>query len=286
MVRYSKKIVALLVLVCSLVICFPSEVYAGLSKNNYKKIYDTMLAHKTKYSFTMNGKINNLNVIKNKMISRQYNDSNNYMGDFAYYEGLVTYSVQGMYYPSTKKSNETLTFNWVYNASKSKNFSKKVKSSVNSLKLNKMSDYDKIKTINDYICKLVDYDNEAAESGEISISNTAYGALYNKKAVCQGYALLFYRMCKEVKIPVRFVIGTGYDEYNDISEAHAWNIVKVNGKWYNIDVTWNDTTNNSYFLLNSKDFDKTHFRSSYYKKSDFTKNYKIASKSLSYEWGN
>ena len=45
---------------------------------------------------------------------------------------------------------------------------------------------------------------------------TAYAALAKGKAVCQGYATLYYAMCRAMGLPVRVI--TSYD--------HAWNIVK------------------------------------------------------------
>lgn len=48
---------------------------------------------------------------------------------------------------------------------------------------------------------------------------------------CAGIASAFYVMCRKNKIPVRYVIGWADNE------CHAWNRVKVNGKWYWIDAT-------------------------------------------------
>ena len=41
-------------------------------------------------------------------------------------------------------------------------------------------------------------------------------------------------MCREANVPVRFITGYGID-FSGIG-AHAWNIIEVDGKWYNMDV--------------------------------------------------
>ena len=64
---------------------------------------------------------------------------------------------------------------------------------------------------------------------------------------CNGYALAFYLIIDECGILCDYVAG-----YN-----HAWNIVKLNGLWYNIDVTWDDTNNKinyDYFLKGKADW--------------------------------
>jgi transglutaminase/protease-like cytokinesis protein 3 len=79
-------------------------------------------------------------------------------------------------------------------------------------------------------------------------SNSAYLALTTGKANCLGYALLFQKMATEVGIESRIIRGHVGDVY------HAWNVVKVDGKWYYLDVTYVDdgnTWDNHYFLFGS-----------------------------------
>ena len=85
---------------------------------------------------------------------------------------------------------------------------------------------------------------------------SAYGAIINGKAVCQGYASLFYRMCREAGIPARIITGLGN------GGAHAWNIVKLDGAYYNVDVTWDDTEDSNYNYFNKSDseYASTHRR--------------------------
>ena len=57
---------------------------------------------------------------------------------------------------------------------------------------------------------------------------TAYAAMINKTAVCQGYASLLYRLLLECGVDCRVVTGYGN------GGRHAWNIVEVDGKYYNV----------------------------------------------------
>lgn len=94
------------------------------------------------------------------------------------------------------------------------------------------SDFEKVLYINDYLCRNCTYDLDAANC------YNAYGVLVEKRAVCQGYALAFMELAKQLNVECEFV--------SSLSLNHAWNIVKVNGSYYYIDVTWNDPTWDSY----------------------------------------
>lgn len=108
-----------------------------------------------------------------------------------------------------------------------------IQEEMKKMNLDGMSDYDKIYTIYDYICSHVIYDSENASSSSGTDegkrqAHSAYGAIINKKAVCQGYALLMYRMLLEAGIDNRVVIGIN----------HAWNQVKLGDQYYYCDATW------------------------------------------------
>lgn len=107
------------------------------------------------------------------------------------------------------------------------------KNIVSSIITNGMSEEQKVRALHDYIVKSVRY--EISENRDIY---TAKGALINKVAVCQGYALGFKELCDEAGIGCEIVYGTGNSEGQNI--AHAWNVVRVDGVWYQIDTTWDD----------------------------------------------
>jgi len=66
--------------------------------------------------------------------------------------------------------------------------------------------------------------------------------LDKKKAVCQGYSMLFKKMCDMVNIPAEIIPGYVRTEYYEIGTPgdldHAWNAVLLNGEYYLIDATW------------------------------------------------
>ncbi|MDE7425145.1 MAG: hypothetical protein K2N51_15905 [Lachnospiraceae bacterium] len=95
------------------------------------------------------------------------------------------------------------------------------------LNLTKKSDYEKIKAVHDYVINNTSYDM----STEL---NSPYYALVEKTSACQGYAVLIYKMLTELDVPCRVITG------NAKNGLHAWNIVKLDGKWYNLDATWDD----------------------------------------------
>lgn len=89
-----------------------------------------------------------------------------------------------------------------------------------------------ISEIFNFICDNVSYDEEHYFDDSYTLKHTAYAAFFNKKAVCQGYALLFQLLAGKIGIESRIVLGYKGDE------LHAWNIVKLDDKWYQIDTTY------------------------------------------------
>ncbi len=114
------------------------------------------------------------------------------------------------------------------------------------------TEYEKIKTIYDYICAHVTYDYGNLEDEDYTLKYTAYAALMNGTSVCQGYAALLYRMLLQEGVDCRLIPG------DTSGGAHAWNIVELGNLYYNVDSTWDagkKPENYDYFLLNDNDFD-------------------------------
>ena len=135
-----------------------------------------------------------------------------------------------------------------------------------SLDLSNKTDYQKVKAIYDYICSNVTYDHDKLNDKSYSLKYTAYAALINKTAVCQGYASLFYRLALDAGVDTRVISG-------EAGGLHAWNIVKLNGKYYNLDSTWDaGRSTYAYFLKNTNDFDD-HVRDNDYQSNEFIEEY-------------
>ena len=105
--------------------------------------------------------------------------------------------------------------------------------------------YTKLQKINRHIIDTYDYDYGYT-------NYTAWRGYLTGKITCSGYTEIFMYNCIKNDIPCQCVH----------SETHAWNIVQVEGKWYYIDSTWNDTARNKggtgeeYFLKGTNSFDQ------------------------------
>ena len=111
------------------------------------------------------------------------------------------------------------------------------------------SDYEKEKYVHDKLLAKVAYNKSAA------MNQSAYSALVNGQTVCAGYARAYQYLMQQLGIPCYYC--TGYS-----GENHAWNIVKLHGDYYNVDVTWDDTNPHTYDYFNCSDNDlaATHVR--------------------------
>lgn len=191
-------------------------------------------------------------------------------GDYIFYH-VGSYQVNVSYFTVGKY---TLTYSVKYLSTKAQEnkVTARVKSLLSSLGVKKMTTYGKIRTIYNYICKNVSYDQEGLNDSSVG-KFTAYNALFKKKAVCQGYASLFYRMAVESGIRARVIPGTSR------SEPHAWNIVKLGTRYYNMDTTWDAGKGTyTYFMKNNREF-PDHVRDSKYQAASFQSAYPMSAKS-------
>ncbi len=107
-----------------------------------------------------------------------------------------------------------------------------------------------IQLIHDYIIEHTKYDKDRADFNKVNYaSNTAYGVLFEGYGVCNGYADAMSIFLNRYNIP----------NYKIASANHIWNAVNLDGKWYHLDLTWDDpiTKDNKdvilhdYFLITS-----------------------------------
>ncbi|MBR1554994.1 MAG: hypothetical protein IJ644_06325 [Oscillospiraceae bacterium] len=137
------------------------------------------------------------------------------------------------------------------------------------------SEYEKIRKIYEYVYDTVEYDLIHKKNEHYHLKSTAYGALIYHRAVCQGYAVLMYRLLKESGIDVRVITGTaGLPDGS--TEFHAWNIVRIDGLYYNLDVTWNkQMQTEDYFLKSDADF-PSHIRDENFADESFYQRYPMS----------
>ncbi len=141
---------------------------------------------------------------------------------------------------------EFIYFDGIYSIDEVKDMKKQVlakaKNIIHDLDLANKTEYECVYAVNEYLCDNCVYPAKEPYSTE---SYTIYGALIEKSAVCEGYARsaqLIFDLCG---IDSYFVTG------DTPQGGHAWNLVKVDGEYYQLDITWNDSDyqKNMYFLV-------------------------------------
>ncbi len=116
------------------------------------------------------------------------------------------------------------------------------------------TDYEAELILHDWLCERVTY----MDTGSTA-DYTAYGAIVNRQAVCEGYARAMQLLCTELSIPCTLVCGVSLER----NENHMWNKIRIGGEWYNLDVTWDDDDHNNlvthrFFNITDSAMAKTH----------------------------
>lgn len=111
-----------------------------------------------------------------------------------------------------------------------------------------MSEYDLVLAVNNYLCDSVYYPPDEPYP---PVTHTAYGALIDGCAVCDGYSCAAKAILDRLGVECDFVTGVCTN-----GGGHAWNLVLVDGNWYQLDVTWNDGISGDDFFLVTDDYMK------------------------------
>ena len=140
-----------------------------------------------------------------------------------------------------------------------------------------MTELERVQAVTEYLREHVRYDEVHAGNENHHRKTTAYAALIQGQAVCQGYAAAVYRLLREMGVPVRIVTGMAGEEQT----LHAWNLVCVDGLYYNLDLTWDDR-NGDYacFMKSDADF-PSHTRDAAFATAAFYEAYPMAQESIS-----
>jgi|GEM_PF-2240817 Transglutaminase-like superfamily. len=141
----------------------------------------------------------------------------------------------------SNKTVATITPNYTMTASEAARATAKMDKAAKKIE-NKVSSNlttkQKAKKVNDLLKANMTYKKN------VSNCQTAYGALVQKRGVCQAYAMAYEYIMRDLGVK------TTYQLNNDGS--HIWNKVYSGGEWHHVDVTWNDTARTSqYFWTNS-----------------------------------
>lgn len=134
--------------------------------------------------------------------------------------------------------------------------------------------------VHDSIIDTCEYDAEATELHKEdkvrSNEQNVYGVLVEHKAVCEGYARAFQLLCSRLELPCWVIQGKAESETDKKPVNHIWNCIMLDGDWYQVDVTWDDTDgdpaaaceNYLYFNLTTEMMTRDHEISPSY--SDYT----------------
>ena len=152
-----------------------------------------------------------------------------------------------------------------------------------------MSEYERVKAIHDWIVINVQYDYAGLQGD--TLTKTDYnvdGALYYKVAVCQGYAEAFHLLCAKAGIQSHIMYGEAGNAV-DGWDSHAWNVVRINGEWYQVDCTWDDPLVNGEVVTGRENLIYTYFlltdQEMYYDHrldAEYTENEKVCTSTLFY----
>lgn len=99
------------------------------------------------------------------------------------------------------------------------------------------SNYSKALWLHDWLLEQLDYDNSLKWS-------SAESALTRSSGTCQAYERAYAKLLSAA--------GIENAETRDTYDGHTWNAMKLDGKWYQVDCTWDDSSENYY------NFNRTH----------------------------
>lgn len=96
------------------------------------------------------------------------------------------------------------------------------------------TDYEIELYLNRYLADHCQYDTGGEQT------HSAYGALVEQRAVCDGYSRAFQLLCRRLGVECTVVAGASDFNSGDENSGHMWNCVQLGDSWYHVDVTWND----------------------------------------------
>ena len=249
----SKKILSLFLTMVLIVIVFPFSASADTSYSSaaYKTVYDGIKGYQSAIdisSYKMNG---------DQLASLMQDIKNNepmfyYLGkSYSYSASISSGKITALKPKYSYTEQEIPTMNSFINS--------ELDSILKTLP-NGLDEYEKALYLHDYICVNFEYD----------LKGTGYHDIYNmllyKRGVCQAYTLLYDELLLRVGIKTSAVSS---DSIN-----HIWNQVYLGGKWYHVDVTWDDPVNDAFARAEHEFFLQSDYASSVsHEANDFVKYY-------------
>ena len=201
--------------------------YRNNLSENEKKIYDQIYANAVELDpyFELTTKVH-YNRIDDIIISVRYDNPDLFWLDTAY---SYTYDNSGYV------TSVMISFN--YAAQNIDAFKQQFYNCADSILEYVMKfdrDIDKVKYCHDLLTNINGY-------AWADLNQSAYSALCNGWTVCAGYSFAFLYLMQRLGIPSAVIYGYA-------GEAHLWNLVYVDGDYYEMDVTWDDPIGNAPYI--------------------------------------
>lgn len=127
-------------------------------------------------------------------------------------------------------------------------------------------DFDKVVAFHDYLIQNAEYDERELNSSDLQRDFDIYtvvGAFLKGNCVCSGFARAMKLLCDRAGIDCMVITGTA--NANGRKKEHAWNLVKVGGRYHHVDVTWDkqqlsgrEITNYAYMNLDDNEIEVDH----------------------------
>lgn len=156
------------------------------------------------------------------------------------------YQITGGYYYSDGTCIAVLNFlirvnsSSTYNETNLPGYCSDLTNALKNVPVDLSNRYSFVKSVHDYLCDFAYYPN-LNSSDYNGNAHDAYGALVEGRTVCEGYAEAFKLICNYYNIPAVCITG-------DAGGPHMWNAVQMDdGKWYLLDITWDDQDNYGIF---------------------------------------
>ncbi len=149
-----------------------------------------------------------------------------------------------------------------------------------------------IKQVYDWVCNNYTYDWDLDYF-------SAYAGMFFGETVCQGYSTTVYALLKNMGVSTRVIASSGLsNDRGNKGLGHGWNIVCINGLYYNLDATWGDqaldakrTGIASYYFLTTnavvkkgdQSSSQSHTRRPEYDTAEFNTTYPMATENYYYD---
>ncbi|KGM93805.1 transglutaminase [Clostridium botulinum] len=213
-----------------------SNVKESTVVKNKQEFYDALKSALEKFETNVSIKVMNYNSrdydlsIANKIILEHPSINYGYAG--------IGGNIYG--YPNSPEKTLNLTIRYRLDKDTMKKQRKAVKEKVQNIIQTVikpgMTEVQKELALHDYIVKNADYNVTNYRSGIVTAEDhNAYGILVKNTGVCESYAKAMYELLTASGIKCKYVTG-----YTNQGGGHAWNMVKLDNQWYNLDVTWDD----------------------------------------------